>query len=72
MTDEDKRHLGIMTNTELDRAIQILGPQIVFSIKRMSLRQLENFEEKIQKLIENKKNSSELWYRPMTVEAQHE
>jgi hypothetical protein len=53
-----------MTNVELDKAITVLGPKIVNSIMRMSLRQLEDFDSKIKKLIEeHKKIKTEDWYK---------
>lgn len=39
----------------LDEAVRVLGPKIVNSIMRMSDKQVDEFEKRIDKLIESKK-----------------
>ncbi len=53
-----------MTEIELDRAIRILGPKMVLSIKRISGKATDTFEKNINELVESKRYKIEEWYKP--------
>ena len=55
-----------MTEKELDRAMQVLGPKIINSIKRMSITQMIDFDAKINELVESKRDNTQEWYKPGT------
>ena len=46
-----------MTDEKLEQAIQILGRKVVLSLKRMSLKNLGDFDESVEKLLEIKTES---------------
>ena len=53
-----------MTDAELNKAVTVLGPKIVNSIMRLSLRQIEDFDSKIKELIEERKtDKTKNWYK---------
>ena len=53
-----------MTDKELDRAMQVLGPKVINSIMRMSQKQLDDFDTKVKELVESKRDKTTEWYRP--------